>query len=87
MFLSENVILKEFLQNYIPAQAGKMVDIETGNVIGDHSGIMYYTIGQRKGLGLVVQVMHGLSLGKTMIKMCYIFVKEIKKIGYIQPGL
>ena len=39
---------KEFLQNYIPAQAGKMVDIETGNVIGDHSGIMYYTIGQRK---------------------------------------
>ena len=29
-----------------------MVDIETGNVIGDHSGIMYYTIGQRKGLGI-----------------------------------
>lgn len=29
-----------------------MVDIETGDIIGEHSGIMYYTIGQRKGLGI-----------------------------------
>lgn len=43
---------KDFLQNYIPAQSGKMVDIESGDVIGDHQGIMYYTIGQRKGLGI-----------------------------------
>lgn len=43
---------KEFLQNYIPAKPGKMVDIQTGNIIGDHIGIMYYTIGQRKGLGI-----------------------------------
>lgn len=43
---------KEFLQNYIPAKPGKMVDIQTGKKIGDHIGIMYYTIGQRKGLGI-----------------------------------
>lgn len=43
---------KEFLQNYIPAKSGKMVDIQTGDVIGNHEGIMYYTIGQRKGLGV-----------------------------------
>lgn len=43
---------KEFLQNYIPAKNGQMVDIETGNIIGEHQGIMYYTIGQRKGLGI-----------------------------------
>ena len=43
---------KQFLQNYIPAKPGKMVDIQTGKVIGDHIGIMYYTIGQRKGLGV-----------------------------------
>ena len=43
---------KEFLQNYIPAKPGKMVDIQTGKTIGDHIGIMYYTIGQRKGLGI-----------------------------------
>lgn len=43
---------KEFLQNYIPAQNGNMIDIETNTIIGEHQGIMYYTIGQRKGLGI-----------------------------------
>lgn len=43
---------KEFLKNYIPAKDGKMVDIETKEVVGIHQGIMYYTIGQRKGLNI-----------------------------------
>ncbi len=40
------------MKNYIPAKAGKMVDIETQRVVGEHQGIMYYTIGQRKGLNI-----------------------------------
>ena len=43
---------REFLKNYIPAKDGQMVDIETGNAVGTHQGIMYYTIGQRKGLNI-----------------------------------
>ena len=43
---------REFLKNYIPAKEGKMVDIETGRIVGNHQGIMYYTIGQRKGLNI-----------------------------------
>ena len=43
---------KEFLKNYIPAKKGDIVDIETNRVIGRHDGVMYYTIGQRKGLGI-----------------------------------
>ena len=43
---------KEFLKNYIPAQKGNIVDIETGRVLGKHDGVMYYTLGQRKGLGI-----------------------------------
>lgn len=43
---------KEFLKNYIPAKPGEMVDIRNNKVIGKHSGIMYYTIGQRRGLGI-----------------------------------
>ncbi len=43
---------------------GKFVDLE-GNVLGEHKGIVYYTIGQRKGLGI--------SFGKPM------FVVEIDK--------
>ena len=42
---------KKFLMNYIPAKEG---DIKTydGRTLGRHSGLMYYTIGQRKGLDI-----------------------------------
>jgi len=43
---------KEFLQKYLPAQPGDIVDIGSGRVVGGHDGLMYYTIGQRKGLGI-----------------------------------
>lgn len=43
---------KEFLSNYLPAKAGDMVDIATGEVKGRHDGLMYYTLGQRQGLGI-----------------------------------
>ena len=42
---------KEFLQRFIPAQPGEIVDPD-GNVIGEHQGLMYYTLGQRQGLGI-----------------------------------
>ena len=42
---------KKFLQNYLPSKPGKMVTMD-GKVIGTHDGLMYYTIGQRKGLGI-----------------------------------
>ena len=40
---------KEFLQQYIPAQPGIIVT-SRGTKVGDHDGLMYYTLGQRKGL-------------------------------------
>lgn len=42
---------KKFLQNYLPATPGDMVTL-AGKKIGKHDGLMYYTIGQRKGLGI-----------------------------------
>ncbi len=42
---------KVFLEQFLPAMPGEMVD-EHGNVVGKHDGLMYYTIGQRKGLGI-----------------------------------
>lgn len=41
----------EFLSKYLPAQSGNIVDVK-GNIIGKHNGLMYYTIGQRKGIGI-----------------------------------
>lgn len=43
---------KEFLKNYIPAKKGEIRDIATNELLGYHDGAMYYTIGQRKGLGI-----------------------------------
>ncbi len=42
---------KEFLSEYLPAQPGEMQTLE-GEVKGKHDGLMYYTIGQRQGLGI-----------------------------------
>ena len=42
---------KDFQMNYLPAKSGEMKTLD-GEVIGKHDGLMYYTIGQRKGLGI-----------------------------------
>ncbi len=42
---------KRFLQDYLPAQPGDMVTTD-GTVVGRHDGLMYYTLGQRRGLGI-----------------------------------
>ena len=42
---------KDFLARYLPAQPGNIRTVE-GDVIGRHDGLMYHTLGQRKGLGI-----------------------------------
>lgn len=42
---------RKFLSQYMPAQSGKMMTPD-GKQVGNHMGLMYYTIGQRSGLGL-----------------------------------
>lgn len=42
---------KAFLKRYIPAQPGEMHTIN-GEKVGMHDGLMYYTLGQRQGLGI-----------------------------------
>ena len=42
---------KRFLMQYLPAQPGDMIDV-AGRRVGRHDGLMYYTLGQRRGLGI-----------------------------------
>lgn len=71
---------REFLKNYIPAQKGNIVDIDTNKVIGTHKGVYYYTIGQHKGLGI-----GGIS-GETASGW-FIVKKDAKKnILYVTRG-
>lgn len=43
---------KAFLSNYLPHMPGNIINIETNEIVGKHMGLMYYTIGQRKGLDI-----------------------------------
>lgn len=43
---------REFLSNYLPMKPGRIIDIISGNTVGTHKGVLYYTIGQRKGLDI-----------------------------------
>ena len=42
---------KKFLSEFLPAQPGDIVDRQ-GRVVGKHDGLMYYTLGQRRGLNI-----------------------------------
>ena len=42
---------REFLAGYIPMQKGEIQDA-SGKVVGEHNGVFYYTLGQRRGLGI-----------------------------------
>ena len=50
-FIGERNFTK-FLENYLPNQPGDVLDIKTGKKVGEHIGLMYYTIGQRRGLNI-----------------------------------
>ena len=44
--------IRDFLSQYVEQQPGKIIDKKTGNVIGQHDGAIFYTLGQRHGLEL-----------------------------------
>ncbi len=67
---------KQFLTNYLPNQPGDVVNIDTNEVIGKHVGLMYYTIGQRRGL----------DIGGTKEKMFVVGKNLDKNILYIALG-
>ena len=43
--------VSDFLRKYLKEKPGKIVDTE-GKILGEHKGLWFYTIGQRKGIGL-----------------------------------
>lgn len=42
---------RQFLKNYLPCNRGDIVD-RNGNKVGEHEGVIYYTLGQRRGLNI-----------------------------------
>ena len=46
-----NIDYNEYVRRYLGEQVGDVVELETGKIIGQHKGLWFHTIGQRKGLG------------------------------------
>ena len=67
---------KNFLHNYLPNKKGNIVNIDTNEVLGEHIGLMYYTIGQRKGL----------DIGGTKDKLFVVGKDLNKNILYVAEG-
>ncbi len=65
---------REFLSRYLPKQPGEMQTPE-GKVVGQHDGLMYHTIGQRKGLGIGGQGEPWFVAGKEMARNVLIVVQ------------
>lgn len=70
---------REFLQNYIPAKRGNICT-EDGEIVGTHDGVMFYTLGQRRGLNIGGK--HG-GNGKRW----FVYDKNVKdNILYVSQG-
>lgn len=67
---------KEFLKNYLPNIPGDIVEIDSNKTIGRHIGLMYYTIGQRRGL----------DIGGTIDKLFVVGKDLNKNILYVAEG-
>ena len=66
-----------FLKNYLPNTSGDVVNIDTNEIIGKHIGLMYYTIGQRKGLNIGGATDRMFVVGKNLEKnILYICIGE-----------
>ncbi|MDQ0190015.1 tRNA 2-thiouridine(34) synthase MnmA [Alicyclobacillus cycloheptanicus] len=71
---------RQFLSQYLPAQPGPMMTL-AGEVKGEHAGLMYYTIGQRHGLGI------GGTPGASSNAPWFVVDKDVSRnILYVEQG-
>lgn len=57
---------QEFIKNYLKPNPGDIINVETREIIGRHNGLMNYTIGQRRNVGLSGDEMRHYVCGKNV---------------------
>lgn len=79
---------KQFLENYLPNTPGDIINIETNELVGKHIGLMYYTIGQRRGLDLGGNKERLFVVGKDLNKnVLYVALGDDNKYLYSTSAL
>ncbi|MBQ0036637.1 MAG: tRNA 2-thiouridine(34) synthase MnmA [Firmicutes bacterium] len=74
---------RKFLSNYIPMKEGRIIDIDTLEDIGEHQGVYYYTIGQRKGFGVGGNRGPYYCVGKD-VKNNILYLTSVKNESYLE---
>lgn len=59
---------QDFIKNYLKPNPGNIIDVVTKEVIGKHTGLMNYTIGQRRNVGLSGNLTRHYVCGKNVSK-------------------
>ena len=59
---------QKFIENYLKPNPGDIIDVETNTVIGKHNGLMNYTIGQRRNVGISGNTQRHYVCGKNVAK-------------------
>ena len=68
---------QQFVQNYLKGEVGDIINIKTGEKIGEHEGLINYTIGQRKNVGLSGNTQRHYVCGKNVEKnILYVAFEE-----------
>lgn len=57
---------QKFVSNYLKSNPGNIIDIDTGEIIGKHNGLMNYTIGQRRNIGISGNLKRHYVCGKNV---------------------
>ena len=65
-FINEN--FRDYMKKHLESKTGDIINVQTGEKVGEHKGLMYYTIGQRRGL----------DIGGTKDRM-FVVGKDLKK--------
>ena len=79
---------KQFLENYLPNTPGDIINIETDEKVGNHIGLMYYTIGQRRGLDLGGNKERLFVVGKDLTKnILYVALGDDNEYLYSDSAL
>lgn len=76
---------REFLARYLPAHPGEIRALEDNRLLGEHQGLMYHTIGQRKGLHIGGLRQHAGAAGEH--QAWYVAAKSVQdNILYVVQG-